>query len=179
MPGGGCKISFAVWTGTSVSFWLRLAKPGLLRARCSCLAFAADSRGEMGQPIELEAAPDIPAYVAKRTGRILESEQVARLLPETERTAVRIEAVLPPGLSLDAAHSNWPAALLESLAGLPPLAQQAPGAITPPGLVRLSCACVNEATAGPSRYGYRGYFVSILISIPEACIWDVRLEEAK
>lgn len=134
----------------------------------------------MGQPIELEAAPDIPAYVVKRTGRILESEQVARFLPETARTAVRIEAVLPPGLSLDAAHSNWQAAFLEKLVGLPPLAQQAPGAITPPGLVRVSCECVAEASGGmSSHYGYRGYFVSILVSIPEACVWDVRLEETK
>lgn len=134
----------------------------------------------MGQPIEVEAASDIPAYVVTRTRRILESEQVARILPETTRTVVRIEAVLPPGQRLDAAHSHWQAPFLEKLAGLPPLAQQAPNAITPPGLVRVVCECVLGSSGGMSSYyGYRGWFVSLLVSIPAACVWDVRFEEAK
>jgi len=56
---------------------------------------------------KLIANADIPAYVAKRVGEILEQEQLLRFLPEAPEYRLRIEGVLEPGLSLAAAHAVW------------------------------------------------------------------------
>jgi hypothetical protein len=127
----------------------------------------------------LAANPDVPAYVVKRVGEILEQEQLLRFLPEAPEHRVRIEAVLEPGLSLTAAHAVWQEEYLETLPGVTPFASQPADILTPPGIVRVSCECVHGISGGMSSYhGFRGYFVSLLVSIPEGCIWDARVEPA-
>jgi hypothetical protein len=134
----------------------------------------------MTDALTIDAAPDIPDYVVKRTRQILESERLARLLPPTPRRRVRVEAVLAAGLSLAEAHVNWQAAFLETLPGLPPLARQAPDATTPPWIVRVAFECVDRESGGMSSYyGYEGYFVSVLVSLSEGNVWDARLERAR
>jgi hypothetical protein len=69
---------------------------------------------------------------------------------------------------------------LATLPGVTPFATQPANAVTPAGIVRVSCGCVCGVSGGMSSYhGFRGFFVSLLVSIPEGCIWDSRLEPAE
>ena len=134
----------------------------------------------MNDPAKLTATAEVPAYVAKRVGEILEQEQLMRFLPEAPEHRVRIEAVLEPGLSLTAAHAVWQQEFVETLPGVTPFANQPISTLTPPGIVRISCECVHGVSGGMSSYhGFRGYFVSLLVSIPQGCIWDARVEPAQ
>jgi hypothetical protein len=126
------------------------------------------------------ANPDVPAYIVKRVGEILQQEQLSRFLPDAEAHRVRVEALLEPGLSVAAAHSVWKPEYIGTLAGISPFRSQPLDAITPPGIVRVSCECVSGVSGGMSSYhGFRGYFVSLLVSIPEGCVWDSRVEPAE
>jgi hypothetical protein len=134
----------------------------------------------MDDPAKLTANPEVPAYVARRVGEILEQEQLMRFLPEAPEHRVRIEAVLEAGLSLTAAHAVWQQEFLETLPGVAPFANQPISTLTPPGIVRVSCECVHGVSGGMSSYhGFRGCFVSLLVSIPQGCIWDARVEPAQ
>jgi hypothetical protein len=69
-----------------------------------------------------------------------------------------MKEALQPGLSLAAAHSIWQPEYLATLPGVGPLASQPPSAVTPPGIVRVSCECVSGMSGGMSSYhGFRGY----------------------
>jgi hypothetical protein len=128
----------------------------------------------------LERRPDIPEYVARRVSEILEAEQVGRLLPPTPDRRIRIEAMVPAGLPVAAAHGNWRSSRFPKVPGLPPLACQAPDRVTPHGVVRVVCECVVAPSGGMSSYyGFEGWFVSLLVCIPEGCVWDARVEEAR
>ena len=134
----------------------------------------------MGETPELEANAGIPAYISRRVGEILEQEQVLRLLPHAPECRLRIEAVLPAGLALAAAHANWNPDYLATLPGLASLATQPPEAVTPPGVVRVSCECICARSGGMSSYyGFQGWFVSLLVSVPEGSVWDTRVESAR
>ena len=134
----------------------------------------------MGGTLELEANAGIPAYISRRVGEILEQEQLLRLLPHAPEYRLRIEAVLPAGLALADAHANWNPDYLATLPGLAPLATQSPGAVTPPGVVRVTCECIRARSGGMSSYyGFQGSFVSLLVSIPEGSVWDARVESAR
>ena len=134
----------------------------------------------MPDAANLAASPDVPAYVTRRVCEILEQEQLSRFLPETPEHRVRVEALLEPGLSLAAAHSIWQEAYLVTLPGVAPFGSQPADAVTPAGIVRVSCECVNGVSGGMSSYhGFRGYFVSLLVSIPQGCVWDSRVEAAE
>ena len=118
----------------------------------------------MPDTAELASNPDVPAYVRKRVGEILEQEQLLRFVPDAPEYRLRVEAVLEPGLSLAAAHSIWQEAYLGTLPGVPPLAIQPANAVTPAGIARVSCECVWGVSGGMSSYhGFRGYFVSLLV----------------
>jgi hypothetical protein len=133
----------------------------------------------MPDSFELESGPEIPADVVTRVREILRQEQVTRFLPQTPQYRIRIEAVLPAGIRLAAAHANWQPGYLEQLQGLPPYAKQPADATTPDGVVRVACECVERHSGGMSSYyGFDGYFVSLLVSLHEGSIWDARLETA-
>lgn len=61
----------------------------------------------MPDTAKVVANAGIPAYVTKRVIEILEQDQVSRFLPEAPEHRLRVEAVLPAGLPLAAAHANW------------------------------------------------------------------------
>jgi hypothetical protein len=128
---------------------------------------------------ELDSGPGIPTDVARRVREIFQREQVRSFLPQTPQYRVRIEAVLPAGMALAAAHANWQPAYLEQLQGLPRYARQRAGATTLDGLVRVTCECIQRQSGGMSSYyGFEGYFVSLLVSVQDGYIWDTRLETA-
>jgi hypothetical protein len=127
----------------------------------------------------LEVHAGIPATLSRRVGDILEQEEVSSLLPEAPEYRLCLEAVLEPGSTLAAAHAGWNAGYLTTLPGLGHLARQPAGAVTPPGIVRVSCECIQARSGGmSSHYGFVGYFVSLLVSVPEGCVWDARVEAA-
>jgi hypothetical protein len=109
----------------------------------------AGEAGGMGLQFELASNAGIRAYVARRVAEILQLEQLSRFVPETPQHRACIEAMVPAG------------------------------AVTPAGIVRVACECVVVFSGGMSSYyGFEGYFVSLLVCIPEGCIWDARVEEA-
>ena len=49
----------------------------------------------------------------------------------------------------------------------------------PEGIVRVGYSFVREPSGGmSSHYGFKGYFASLLISLPERSVWDARIDEA-
>jgi hypothetical protein len=92
---------------------------------------------------------------------------------------VTVEARLAEGMSLAQAHASWNSEALPDLQGVARFGRQPPEAVTPPGLVRVVCECVRAPSGGMSSYhGFRGWFLSLLVSIPARIIWDARMEEA-
>jgi hypothetical protein len=133
----------------------------------------------MPEPFVLEAKPGVPAYVTRRTGEILAAERVASLLPECRTVRACVERVVAADLSLALAHETWLPGYLVELRGLSPLQQQPATAVTPPGVARVVIECVDEPSGGMSSfYGFRGTFVSLLVSLPQGCVWDARVEPA-
>jgi hypothetical protein len=127
----------------------------------------------------LDAAQDIPAEIRQRVGEILEQEQVLARLPAAAEYRLRVEALVPAGTSLARAHANWSASHFPQVPGVPPFPCQPPGALAPAGIVRVVCACVTAASGGMSSYyGFRGQFVSLLVSLPDGHVWDARGETA-
>ena len=70
--------------------------------------------------IEVDADAAVPAKIARRVAEILQHEQVGHSFPGVPLHRVRIEAVLPAGLALSAAHSNWLPEALPQIKTLPP-----------------------------------------------------------
>jgi hypothetical protein len=139
---------------------------------------AATAPGDPG--LALAAGPDVAEYVRRRVAAILEAEQVARLLPATPVRRGRIEALVPPGASLAEAHAAWRPGYLATLPALGALATQPVDATAPPGLVRVVFECEVEPSGGmSSHFGFAGWFVSLLVSVPQGCVWDSRLDEAR
>ena len=133
----------------------------------------------MSEPVQIDAAPGVSGYVAARAGAILAAERVWELLPECAEVRVRAEAMVSPGVSLAEAHETWLPGYLAGRPGLGPLQQQAAGAVAPAGLVRVVIECVEAPSGGmSSHFGFRGTFVSLLVSVPQGCVWDVRCERA-
>lgn len=92
---------------------------------------------------------------------------------------MRVEAVVAAGQTVAAAHGHWHEAYLAQVAGVAPFARQHVDAITPGSLVRVTCECVQEPTPNMSSYyGFRGHFVSLLVSVDAEAIWDARVEPA-
>lgn len=134
----------------------------------------------MSEHTQVSAAPGVSAYVVDRTVEILAAERVWELLPTCGDTRARAEAMVPPGVSLAEAHETWLPGYLDERPGLVPLQRQPAGALTPAGLVRVVIECVEAPSGGmSSHFGFRGLFVSLLVSVPQGCVWDVRCEPAR
>jgi hypothetical protein len=132
------------------------------------------------EELDVTAAPAIPSDIVAAVQRILYDKDVPAVLMALGGTPhVRVEAIVERGRSLAAAHHNWQAARLAQIDGLRPFARQQIDAITPSTLVRVICECVRERSGGMSSYyGFRGHFVSLLVSIAADVVWDARVEEA-
>ena len=112
-------------------------------------------------------------------GEILEREGLLAHVPEHKAMSVELHNPVPAGASLVQAHGDWTPAYfpeLETLEGFP---RQPDEALCPHGLVKLSVECVTRGTGGmSSHYGFEGYYLSVLVSVAEGRIWDVRGEPA-
>jgi hypothetical protein len=126
------------------------------------------------------AAVGIDAAFVSDVERILEDRRVREALAPLGGTVrFHVEAIVAPGLPVHAAHGNWQAGRIGALDGLAPFARQREDALTPSPLVRVLCECVHEPSGGMSSYyGFRGYFVSLLVSVEAGAIWDARVDEA-
>jgi hypothetical protein len=130
--------------------------------------------------LALAAAPEVAEYICRRVAVILDAEQVVRLLPPSPVRRGRIEALVPAGASLADAHAAWRPGYLATLPAVGPLATQPPDALAPPGLVRVVFECEVEPSGGmSSHFGFAGWFVSLLVSVPLGSVWDSRVEEAR
>ena len=136
----------------------------------------------MNDSEELEVTADarIPDDVIAAVRRILHDHELPAALAALGGTPhVRIEAIVDRGRSLATAHHNWQEARLAQIDGLRPFGRQQIDAITPSTLARVTCECVRERSGGMSSYyGFRGHFVSLLVSVAADVIWDARVEEA-
>jgi hypothetical protein len=133
----------------------------------------------MAERLTVAAATGVRAYVARRAGEILDREGLWELLPPCREVRASAEAVVAEGTPLAEAHRIWRAAYLAGLPGLGELQRQAADAVAPAGLVRVAVECVDEPSGGMSSFhGFRGTFVSLLVSLPQGCVWDVRVEPA-
>jgi len=132
------------------------------------------------EELEVTAAPAIPSDIVAAVQRILYDKDVLAVLAALGGTPrIRVEAIVDGGQSLAAAHHNWQEARLAQIDGLRPFARQQIDAITPSTLARVTCECVRERSGGMSSYyGFRGHFVSLLVSVAADVIWDARVEEA-
>src|SRR5881394_3477795 len=114
--------------------------------------------------IEVDADAAVPSEMVRRVTEILQHEQVGHAFPGTPLHRVRIEAVLPEGMSLRAAHPNWLPEALPRIKTLPPFPAQPVDSILPSGIVRVAYEFVSAPSGGmSSHYGFRGHFVSLLI----------------
>jgi hypothetical protein len=131
------------------------------------------------EKVDVTAASDIPPDIKQRVEEILRAEQIARYLPDCEAVHIKIEKVLNPGIPLVSAHSNWNPGYFERVACFPPFFCQELGSVTGQGVVRVAVECVSAPSGGMSSYyGFKGYFISLLVSLSEGRIWDARFEEA-
>jgi hypothetical protein len=112
-------------------------------------------------------------------GQILERADLIRYLPSHKKLRVNLENPIAIGASLADAHGEWTEDYFPRVETLNPFPRQPQGTACPPGLVRVSVECINRETPGmSSHFGFNGYFLSLLISLPEGRIWDARGEPA-
>ena len=130
--------------------------------------------------IEVTADAEVPASTARRVAEILQHEQVGRIIHGVPLHRVSIEALLPAGMTLLAAHRHWTSLEDSVVKTMPPLPAQPLDAVLPEGIVRVGYSFVTEPSGGmSSHYGFKGHFASLLISVPEGSVWDARIDEAK
>ncbi|HSV15140.1 MAG TPA: hypothetical protein VLI90_12850, partial [Tepidisphaeraceae bacterium] len=52
-------------------------------------------------------------------------------------------------------------------------------AVCPAGIVRITIDCIVRNTGGiASFFGFEGFYLRLLVSVPQQIIWDARGEEA-
>jgi len=110
---------------------------------------------------------------------ILKKDDLASKLPNCREAWVVYEGKVQPNISLKEAHKHWSAAYFPKLQNISDLPQQPIDATTQTSLIRVSIECINKKTGGMSSfYGFEGYYLSLLLSLSEKCIWDSRGEPA-
>ena len=116
----------------------------------------------------------------RRVGEILEEFGLAGRLPPHKRLGVELENSVPAGTPLWRAHGTWNESYFPKVGTPKGFPRQAHAAPCPPGLVKVSVECIERETPGMgSHFGFAGFYLSVLVSIPERVIWDVRGEPAK
>jgi hypothetical protein len=134
----------------------------------------------LNEPLDLEAAPGTPDYVLRCVAEVLASEKLLTLLPPSASYRAQLEARVPAGISVCAAHGTWQPGYFSEVGTLPPLMVQPFSALTPEGIFRVTVECVQARSGGMSSYhGFKGFFISLLVSIPLGQVWDARVEAAK
>jgi len=127
-----------------------------------------------------------PSYLRRDTmqpeelqvvGEILERFRLLEHLPPHNDLRVELSEEVPPGTPLCAAHRTWADHFFESVETPEGFPRQPNGTLCPPGLVQVWVDCIKQTIPGMGHhYGYDGYYLSLLISIPDQRIWDARGE---
>lgn len=112
-------------------------------------------------------------------GKILEDAKVLDRIPHALEVIVEVGRTIESNLGLAAAHQEWRESYfpdVETPKGLP---RQPFSAKTESGLVHVTVRVIERYSPGMgSHFGFRGYFLSILLSLSTKTIWDARGETA-
>ena len=113
-------------------------------------------------------------------GEALERFGLIDRLPPHKKLRVELENPVSAGTQLWRAHETWNECYFPNIATAKGFPRQDNDALCPAGLVKVSVECIERETPGMgSHFGFEGYYLSMLVSIPERIIWDVRGEPAK
>jgi hypothetical protein len=116
----------------------------------------------------------------RRVGEILEDFGLIGRLPAHKRLRVELENSVPAGTPLWRAHGRWNESYFPNVGAPEGFPRQDDTALSPPGLVKVSVECIDRETPGMgSHFGFEGLYLSVLVSVPERTVWDVRGERAK
>jgi hypothetical protein len=116
----------------------------------------------------------------RRVGEILEGFGLAGRVPPHNRLRVELENAVPAGTQLWRAHGTWNESYFPNIDTPEGFPRQDNEALCPAGLVKVSVDCIEREMPGMgSHFGFEGFYLSVLVSIPERVIWDVRGEPAK
>jgi hypothetical protein len=113
-------------------------------------------------------------------GEILEAFGLTDRLPPHNKLRVELENPVPPGMPLWRAHETWNESYFPNVGTPEGFPRQGDAALCPAGLVKISVECIERETPGMgSHFGFGGVYLSLLVSVPECIVWDVRGEAAK
>ena len=100
-------------------------------------------------------------------------------LPQTKEVVIEIGDPVREGCSLAEAHRRRTEAAFPELETPSFLPRRPPGSVCPSGLIKVDVDCIEERTPGMgSWYQFRGYSLSLLISLEDGTIWDARGDQA-
>jgi hypothetical protein len=106
-------------------------------------------------------------------------EPIVTFLPRSKEVVVVICDPVRPGSSLVEAHRGWTELHFPEIKTPAHLPRQQPETPCPSGLIKVLVNCIDERTPGMgSYYQFRGYALSLLISLKDGTIWDARGERA-
>ena len=127
-----------------------------------------------------------PSYLRRTTaqpeelqtvGEILEKFGLLEHVPPHNDLRVELGKVVPASTSLCSAHETWSESYFPSIQTPDGFPRQPDETLCPPGLVQVTLDCIEQTIPGMGHhYGYDGYYLSLLVSIPEQRIWDARGE---
>jgi hypothetical protein len=130
--------------------------------------------------LQIHVRQFVPVASQRAVRQAIETSAWFRDLEQFERVRAWISRAVPAGESLTAAHGNWKAEWfpkVETPTGFPRQPDNTP---CPADLLLVSVECIRQLTPGMgSHYGFKGYFVSLLISPDPPYIWDARGEMAE
>lgn len=110
-------------------------------------------------------------------GEALERFGLIDQLPPHKKLRVELENAVPPGIELWRAHETWTQGYFPDVATPDGFPRQDAAALTPPGIVKVSVERINRETPGMgSHSGFEGLYLSVLVSISDSTVWDVRGE---
>jgi hypothetical protein len=151
--------------------------PSAFCSRCGAPRPRGDRRVPV--PIVFEAGRHVPSHVVDTIAEIFASERVAESLPAGTRATAKVVAAVPAGASIAFAHPTWKPEFVDSAVRLPPFPHRPPLEILPADIVRVEISAVERTTGGmSSHFLFEGIYVSVLVSLSERKIWDVRATNA-
>jgi hypothetical protein len=110
---------------------------------------------------------------------IIKEVKILDHIPNAPEIVVQIEQRVSAGLSLAAAHAEWIENYFPNISTPADLPRQPLDAKTPSELLRFSISAIDRRTPGMgSHFGFKGYFLSVLISLNDRKIWDARGQSA-
>jgi hypothetical protein len=110
-------------------------------------------------------------------GEIIEQSGLIDRLPPHNTLRVELENAVPQGTALARAHETWADSYFPNVSTPPGFPRQDSATLTPPGIVKVSVECIERETPGMgSHFGFKGFYLSVLVSVADRAIWDARGE---